>query len=354
MAQVVSSLAVPDAEPKNTVLSEILAENRVAGAELRDGNVNQLSVAIIGLDRLGAPAPRLPGFASAYRRNRVLLPPPVSPGRITRENWRGYLSDRDMEHAYRSFFEAELVRLGRDALLREYLPDLMEGVAASGFQPIVRLAYALEQDDDPEVVVALAYWATTFLPLGHAHFEAPGRADPRAVLDRLQASMNRDEPSRHGHRALVSQLHTLAEDETFGTVIHWLHVDDRTMRGMAEACLCLFAQSRDHAALMALAATRSFRLLLPWLFDPIPAIRYHWQAVSATYLVLGSPEITGLDDLEARVTWPVPEWRQIREKAVASDDVDAVLAVHACQDECMTYGFALYRAVAAACAGQGG
>jgi len=345
MAQVVYQGAAPDEATAAQAIGRLLGQHQAARAQPDTADPNHMPMTLIALNRLGAPAEILGAYAELHCLDHALLPPPVSPGRVAREDWRTALGDPAMEQAYRAFFETELVRLGRDAMLREYLPDLMEGCGGAGFHPMIRLAFGIQQDDDSEIVLALAYWATAFLRLGHGQRERAGRDDPRAVLERLRRQLGpafgkRDTGLEFGMPAVRAM-------PGFQPVVHWLKTDERSLAQMAEATLALFSAAGGSDALHVLAAPHALRTLLPWFYDPAPALRYHWQAVAAAYLVIGAPPLPTAEALKEAGERQAPPWPALRQAAIASLDDHVIQAVYSCSEEEEAYGDPLYRVAAA-------
>lgn len=342
MAQVVIREAAAEWSPAAQTVRRLLGVHGGARAESKPGHTDHLTTSLVALERLGASSEELAAYAELRQLREALLPPAVSPGRVLRQGWREALGDPAMEQAFRAFFETELVRLGRDAMLREYLPDLMQGVGGAGFHPMIRLAMGLQCDTDSEVVVALAHWATAFLHLGHGQRERVGEEDPRGVLERVRRDIGLgvapDKTSLQAGMIAVSAL------PHFRLVLHWLALDETTLSKMAETSLLLFAKTGSEDALHVLAATHALRVLLPWFYDPEPALRYHWQAVAAGYFAMGCPKLGPVGQLDPD---SAPAWPTLSDAAIASQDDHVIQAVHCCAEEEAAWGNSLYRAAAA-------
>eukprot|EP00996_Jenningsia_fusiforme_P002942 NODE_374_length_2338_cov_25.965924_g348_i0.p1 GENE.NODE_374_length_2338_cov_25.965924_g348_i0~~NODE_374_length_2338_cov_25.965924_g348_i0.p1 ORF type:complete len:649 (+),score=127.06 NODE_374_length_2338_cov_25.965924_g348_i0:166-1947(+) len=85
---------------------------------------------------------------------------------VTTDNWREQLGKGSFLEM-RAFFEAESKRLGRDQLLREYVPVLILAVSRACFHPVIRLSYSLLEEGDGGVVDSLTYWSLRYGP----HFD---------------------------------------------------------------------------------------------------------------------------------------------------------------------------------------
>ena len=144
-------------------------------------------------------------------RQNGLVPVPEPIDKITRDNWRGFLGQREREGDYRAFFAGEVARLGATPAALLYLPELMPGMAASATHALMRMAYATMTDSDEETGVALGYWAATYLSLGASQGLAPSTDDPAEVLAFMSgpAAFRHVEPERdllwHFMRAVVGE-----------------------------------------------------------------------------------------------------------------------------------------------------
>ena len=142
-------VATPLAD-RSSGLDDLLREARHYSAEFPVDLANHGPMALIILDRLGAPDQRLREYFDAYRLANGLVPVPPTIAPIERETWALHLGDRAREGDYRAFFGREVSRLGiRDAVNR-YLPTLLPGVAGSALHPLMRLAYGILRNDPAE------------------------------------------------------------------------------------------------------------------------------------------------------------------------------------------------------------
>ena len=82
---------------------------------------------------------------------------------------------------------AAVAAAGRDALLRETLPLLLQGAAAGALHGPIRVAHAVQAGHDGELASALAYWAARHQPLAPLPARAGTVADPLTLLRRLPA-----------------------------------------------------------------------------------------------------------------------------------------------------------------------
>ena len=163
-------------------LERAVAWSRQWSAEFPFCLANHLPMVLVALHRMGASDERLEAYCHIYHEQNGLVPVPEPIGKITSDNWRAFLGQREREGDYRAFFAGEVARLGATPAALRYLPELIPGMAASATHAFMRMAYATMTDSDEETGVALAYWAATYLPLGVSRAAKPSTDDPAEVL----------------------------------------------------------------------------------------------------------------------------------------------------------------------------
>src|SRR5579872_7073901 len=110
-------------------LERAVAWSREWSAEFPFCLANHLPMVLVALGRMGASRDRLDAYCQIYREQNGLVPVPERIGKITRDNWRESLGEREREGDYRAFFAGEVQRLGATPAALLYLPRLMPGIA---------------------------------------------------------------------------------------------------------------------------------------------------------------------------------------------------------------------------------
>jgi hypothetical protein len=336
-------VAVASEDP---TLAQLLVEGRTFCCEFPPALSNHLPMVLVALARLGANPRRLTAFAEIYANTKGLVPAPAAATPIDPKAWRCDLGDRAREADYRAFFLDEATRLGPRAAITTYLPELVPGVAASALHPLMRLSYGVMRDDVAEIGTALGYWASTYLTLGSSENRPAVTTDPAEVLLRLRglAELHDVDPNTDH---LWHFMRAVAARPAFAPVIDWLALDARSLPALAAASLALFAATMDFCALHAVTGAHWIRMLTPVIPDPVPLMRYFWQAVASLYPRIGFPDLPTPDQLDAWRQQKVPDWPDIKAAAVASNDEHDHSLVFSAFEEWRTYSDPLYRFVAA-------
>lgn len=329
-------------------LEDLLVEVRTFSAEFPLLLANHLPMILVALDRLGASKERLRDYFDTYRDTNGLVPqpPPVAP--ISRESWTEALGDRAREQDYRTFFEAEVRRIGIDAAIQTYLPTLIPGIGASALHGMMRTAYGVMRMDPSEVGTALGYWSATYLTMPRATGAAPVTDDPGQVLARAcELSCLREvEPETD---LLWHNIRAAGEKESFAPVVDWLAIGPDTGRRLAETSLALFAATMDFSSLHALTGSHWIRMIGPHLAEADrPALqRYFWQIIASLVPKIGFPSLPSAEQLDQWRHLPAPGWPEIAAAAIQSDDEHDISLVFSAREEEAVYGDRLYRVVAA-------
>lgn len=301
------------------------------GAEYQGALSNHLPMNLIALHRLGATDAQCERFIESYTPR--LEPLAADDTAIT--DWRDHRGAHAHNAAYRRFFAAQLATRGRAAVLAGYLPQLAPGVSGAAFHPLIRLAFALEADSDPEVAEALASWCMAYQELGP--LTAGDQPPPRALAAAAEAY--RAAPTALGGDTLFDRLKAAAATPAFAT---WNGRIAAAPSALAETALALYAGSGNgFLALHLVTATHAARRVLAHTACAplLPALA---QSLLAAHLVMGGPPIR--PPAPAART---PGWDEILDAARASTNDHDAKFCYALSDEQSVYGDAAYQREAA-------
>ena len=327
-------------------LERAVAWSRQWSAEFPFFLANHLPMVLVALHRMGASDQRLEAYCQIYHQQNGLVPVPEPIGKITRDNWRDFLGQREREGDYRALFAGEVARLGATPAAVHYLPQLMPGIAASALHAFMRMAYATLTASDAETGVALAYWAATYLPLGVSQGRAPTTDDPAEVLAFMDgpAAFRSVETERD---LLWHFMRAIALKPEFAPVVDLLAIGPATHDRVARCSLALYAATLDFCALHAVTGTHWLRLIAPRMPDTATPLRYFWQAIAALAPKIDPPSLPGADQLEAWRRMSLPDWSEILREAITRDDEHDLSLSFSASEEFKLYGDPLYRYAAA-------
>ena len=323
------SLDPEPTENRRAILDNLLDESLRFCPEYADGLANHLPMALAALDGLGADAARMRAFFARYASRLVPLStagdadlpsPPVG-------DWQALRGRVDAYARLRHYFDAALVLSGRDSVLRDALPALIDGAAAAAFHGPIRVAHAIESGHAGELAAALAYSAARWLPLPEPLPPGESLSDPAAWLEALDAHRSRSAPDWRATAPLISERMrqatlTLAWTELAGA----LKIADGdvvvTWRALAKAASARYAATRNFTMLHMATASRAAQVLAPWVTDRTTAWMPMLHAIAAASLVASAmparrPPPNGLT------------WSDVRRAACASDDDHVIKLVHA-------------------------
>ena len=325
-------------------LHALLDANLHFDAEYGGGLANHLPMALVALQALGASDARLDAFAATYRRK--LVPAPAAVDWPAGEAWGSRLGVAGTWPVYRVLFAQRLMHEGRDTVLRQVLPELMSGCGGAAFHGLIRAACAMTSGHDGELADGLAYWACCHLRLD-AGAQEGDTDDPGQVLQSLRHALG---GWRATQRLIVQRMQAAALQPAFAPQVQCLRIGADSLGSLARLATRLYAQGGDFTVLHLVTSCHALRLLLPYLDEPLAALRSFWVAYAAG--AAGLP-----DSAWAPAPQPLPsavfDWPQIAAKAVASDDEHVIKLVYSAREEHRHYGWedcrpAAARAIAAA------
>jgi hypothetical protein len=337
------------------MLKDLLAKTRLYHPSYGGGLCNHAPMALIALDRMGAPPPRLETFAETDLQGKEPAPQPGAA--IDAANWRERLGEEDAYADYLGFFQREVARLNGRAALRAYLPTLAPGLAAAAFHPMIRTAFGVIAEDDGEIALGLAYWASRYLAFPQAQSEEAAVdpwllpiEDPQVLLEQLR-QQNDLEFQPDPDDLIDQELAMAAGHPRFPGIVNALKIDDLTLGRLRQAAALLYLASGDFNSLHGVTGLHAARVLSDYTDDRRAFAGSVWQALLALYLSLNRPELPSAEHVAGALAVALPDWNTLLPAAVASDDDHVIKLVFACLAETRAGGGRIYHLLAARKAG---
>jgi len=323
---VLDSPAVATAADRRAVLHRLLDEALAFGPEHGQGMASHLPMALAALDGLGAHEARMRSFMAHYARRLERVAPPRAGWKAV-DHWQPLRGRFDAFDTLRASFARLLARAGAEAVLRDAVPALVDGVSGAAFHGPIRVAHAVESGHDGELAAALAYWAARWEPL-----PAPGSTVSRIAgvggwLDAIDARRLAFDPGWRASAPLISaRMQQAALTPPYLELAGALAVDAvppaALLADLAKACAARYAATGNFTVLHMATASRALRILARWLPTSPAALAPLLHAVAAANLAArAAPLQRGSDDIE-------PGWDDVRHRACASDDDHVIKLVH--------------------------
>lgn len=302
-------------------LQRLLDAGAAHDAEYDGGLANHLPMALVALHGLGASDDRLSAYATSYAVR--LRPAPPARGWEAGAAWASRLGEGPLAwSAYRDLFGQWLRHERAESVLRQLLPRLAEGVGAAAFHGLIRTAYAVQAKHLGELVDALAYWACTWQPLWALPAAQGRETDPEVLLRRLRAGTST-------RRLISERIADAAAEPALRRAVAALAIDERTLPQLARLSAFAYAGSANFTVLHLVTSAHALRLLLPFVNEPLMAVRWYWQAWATAVVAAAirrKPE-----------PWLFP-WERIVEAALDSDDDHVIKLVYSCREQAKVYG----------------
>ena len=323
---VLDSPAAATAAGRRAVLHRLLADALAYGPEHGQGMASHLPMALAALDGLGAHEEQMRSFFAHYARRLERVAAPKG-GAKPVDDWKRLRGRFDAYETLRASFARLLARDGTDAVLRDAVPALVDGVSGAAFHGPIRVAHALESDHAGELAAGLAYWAARWEPL-----PAPGAATPRipgaaAWLDAIDARRSAVDPGWRASAPLISaRMQQAAHTPPYLELAGALAVDgvavEALLMDLAKSSAAHYAATGNFTVLHMATASRALRVLASWLPASPGALAPLLHAVAAAHLAARAAPLRRETDAAE------PGWAEVRRLACASDDDHVIKLVH--------------------------
>lgn len=319
---------VASAADRRAILHRLLDDALAYGPEHGQGMASHLPMALAALDGLGAHEAQMRSFFAHYARRleRVAVP---RGGAKPVDDWQRLRGRFEAFETLQASFARLLARDGADAVLRDAVAALADGVSGAAFHGPIRVAHAVEAGHEGELAAALAYWAARWEPL-----PAPDAAPRRRIagvtpwLDAIDARRVAFDPAWRASAPLISaRMQQAALTPPYIELAGGLSLDGvapaALLRDLAQACAARYAATGNFTVLHMATASRALRVLARWLPADADALAPLLHAVAAANLAaLAAP-------LQRHADGGEPGWEEVRRRACASDDDHVIKLVHA-------------------------
>lgn len=324
-----AALAPTLIETRRAVLHHLLDESLQLSPEYGKGMASHLPMALAALDGLGASEAQMRAFYAHYapRLERASTAAALDVVDHPIVDWRSMRGRIDAFAALCRHFDEAIAHQGRDAVLSDALPSLLDGAAGAAFHGPIRLAHAIESAHAGELAAALAYCTARWMPLPD-----PARADavftdPTAWLDALDAHQRRSAPGWRATAPLISEqmqqaARTLAWVELAGALVPADGDVPALLHALANAAAARYAATGNFTVLHMATAARAARVLASWLPTAATAWLPLLHAVAAASIASRARPLQR--DVSDALTWA-----EVRRLACASDDDHVIKLVHA-------------------------
>lgn len=344
-------------EKQHSSLHRLLDQSQQFSPEYGGRLSNHLPMALHALHALGANEARLQSFFNAYATshlaNRATPAMDDSPkaGCAGGESldWQACLGQLAAFNALRRHFSAMLSRQGRDAVLREVLPELLPGVAAAAFHGAIRTAHAVESEHEGELASALAYWTCRWQPL-----PAPltdGTPLPMLGLDAWAERLRHEARTWCGDAPLIflrmQQASATPSLASLAVALAPAISGRDRLAELARHALTLYLESRSFTVLHMITGLRALRVLSAWFdLDAAPVQPLLARVFVAAFMASGAQR-RDLSLVIAAALRQRASWQALAAAAVQADDEHEIKLVHACREEMAVYGDERYLHAAA-------
>lgn len=313
---------------RRAVLHRLLDASLAFAPDYETGMASHLPMALAALDGLGASEAQMTSFYAHYAK-RLHGAPPVraAAGRVA--DWHALRGRVDGFGVLHAFFIAAVAQRGRDAVLREALPALLDGAAGAAMHGPIRVAHAVESSHAGELAAALAYWATSWSPLPVPRHTTVRFDFAAAWLDALDTRMREAAPHWRTEASLISErmqqaARTPAYAALAGAAFGGTLPLAARLADLAHAAASRYAATGNFTVLHLATGARALQVLSPWMSTTPTAWAPLLHAVAAASIASCAAPLRRAVGADVPTTWAA-----VRRQACAGDDDHVIKLVHA-------------------------
>lgn len=301
------------------------------------GMSSHLPMALYALSELGAKPKRIQTFYDFYIIR--LTENTFVAEEIRTATWKTHLGNEESFTSLVGFFKAEINKWGIIEVLEGYVPELLPGVSGGAFHPLIRLAYALEIDNEVELAHALASWVCDYQELNSATIQN-GTIDFEKGLLRLKTDL-----LKVGFKAeavgIFRRMKLIAEGDVFSSFLEETNLKPMDLDTLADYSIRLYLAGDDNfTALHAVTSCHAMRILFETINTKFKLTDYI-SAWCTAYVDAGMPEFTKVE-FES-----LPSWDLIKAEACETNNDHAFKFVYTCMQEYEYYRKPIYHYAAA-------
>ncbi len=305
---------------KTPYLDELLKKAGHYHPHYGDRLAAHLPMVLIALDKLGASNEKLDSYFEASVQGLEPIDSIELADNITAIDQ--HLGNSDKYLAYLKYFRKQISTYGCNPVIKNSLPDLLPGIAASAFHALIRLAYAIEANNADEIAVSLAYWCAEFQSFDLAN---------KYTNDPLEVILSNCAPIGTNHTFLpgiivdrMNEIGTLLKTANKPVIPSVLNITD-----LKELCIRAFYFKNDFTLLHTVTGCHAFSVVAPYSDNTEEALSEFWKAILIAYLSTGL-----VFDNKAIGNLPATgDFLAVISKALQSNDSHVIKLVYSCFQE---------------------
>ncbi|MDV4149432.1 questin oxidase family protein [Clostridium sp. AL.422] len=259
---------------------------------------------------------------------------------INDDNFEEYLGLNDSFASYYEYFSKKINESNYLDVIGEFLPQLIKGVAARAFHPLIRLSFAVRSENEEEVIRSLSYFAETFIT---NEFDIlPPKSEN--LLEDLKVLVESIKNEDYSGNLIADRIRNIYGFDGFKKNAFTLkgNYEDIVLQ-LDKIINKLFVQTKNFTILHGVTSKEAIKTLLPLVKDKEYVLQNYWIAILGAYISIGSPEIK---DLNIDIPKNLPDFKEIIRANINSNNDHSIKLANTCRIEFERSGDSVYKYMA--------
>lgn len=293
------------------------------------GLATHVPMVLIALSRLNASNEKLEKTFNESVNNLELIGSLEGVNAV--ENIKQHLGDSCKFKEYLKYFQHELSAYGTEAVVKKSLSVLISGIAASAFHALIRLAYAIEENNQGEIAIALAFWA-----IEYQSFELRTESTDESLECILLRLAPLGEDYKFSPGIIVDRMAEIGE--LLKSKACLIQPNSLSLSDLRQFVLKAFYAENNFTVLHTVTGCHAFSIITPYLVNVQHSLAELWKAIVVAYLSTG----LHYKNIEITPLGGEVDFAPVIASALTSSDAHVIKLVYTCHCEYQQHNDPLY------------
>ena len=323
------------------MILELINKNNGYRPFFADGQTNHLPMTLFAMYKIGASEIELNNFVEEYKQHHKMEKLFFIDSTININNWTEYLGQTEKFEEYQEFFKLEMIKLGTRKMIENYFNCLISGIASEAFHCLIKLCYAIESDNENEVINALAYFCACYFQIPTIK-KIVTQSSISLIIKDIENSNWFSKHIYEGH-TISKKIMCVFNDPEFSYNIQFPDfTNDKVILQLKNSVLKIHLSRWNFISLHLVTSFHSLKIIEPYVTDKDDLYKKYWTTVIGC-LVAMNKVISKSVSLDIVCDF---NWDKTFKKALETKEEHVIKLVYSCYKEYTNNYDLLYEVIA--------